>query len=74
MNPHQHHSQCFGQVHELVTKLLEGIATEAEQRQLQEAVINDRQVRLEYIRYIQEVSHITSRLVLPEATQRIEKQ
>ncbi|TWU38828.1 FecR protein [Novipirellula aureliae] len=68
MNPRQEHSQRFDQVHELVTKLLEGTATEAEQQQLQEAVINDCEVRLEYIRYIQEVSHIASRLVPPQTT------
>ncbi|SMP58178.1 FecR family protein [Neorhodopirellula lusitana] len=62
-------SQRFDLIHELVTKQLEGSATPAEQNQLQEAITSDREIRREYVRYMQEVVHISSRLVRPPASQ-----
>ena len=53
----------FDQIHQLVTKQLEGTATEADQRSLEKAVSSDPEMRDEYIRSIQEVAHISARLV-----------
>ncbi|TWT56569.1 FecR family protein [Allorhodopirellula solitaria] len=61
-------SRPFDLVHELVTKQLEGSATEADQQQLAAAVTGDTDVRREYIEYMQETAHIASRLVHPQPT------
>ncbi|EMI57724.1 FecR domain-containing protein [Rhodopirellula sallentina] len=63
----------FAFVHELITRQLEGTATEQEQQQLQDAVTSDPNVRREYIRHMQEVTHITSRLVAPRPGQEFSK-
>lgn len=73
MKKDKNDSQPFDLIHELVTKQLEGSATEAEQRQLENAVTGDNDTRREYIRYMQEVAHVASRLVHPQATVAIPK-
>ncbi|MFG0289020.1 MAG: FecR family protein [Rhodopirellula sp. JB044] len=63
----------FAFVHELITRQLEGTATEQERQQLQDAVTSDPDVRREYIRHMQEVTHITSRLVAPRPGHELSK-
>ncbi|MCM2372679.1 FecR family protein [Aporhodopirellula aestuarii] len=59
-------SRRFDVIHELVTRQLDGTASEADEQQLHDAVTNDAEMRNGYIRYMQELTHITARLVHPK--------
>lgn len=63
MTPDQ--SKRFTLIHDLVTRQLEGTASVDDQKKLQDAITSDSEMRREYIRYMQETTHIASRLVPP---------
>lgn len=53
----------FERIHPLVTKQLDGTASEADRRELEKAISTDSGMRDEYIRSIQEAVQISARLV-----------
>ena len=65
MKPHNNETESFDRIHQLVTKQLEGSATKAEQSELEQMVTGDQSMRQQYIKYMQELSQISSRLVHP---------
>lgn len=60
-------------IHQLVTKQLEASITKDEQQQLADAITSDSSARREYILYMQEMAHISSRLVCKPAPRTLSK-